>query len=249
MRTIGKLRNSGTKQAARRVALLAVSFGALVASLGLGVAASGRLTAHHALPPTSIHTAAALSAEMTDDYSGGRLMTAHPSGGYWTVSWLGAVTGHGGAPTFGSPAASGMTLTKPIVAIAATPDGLGYWLVGSDGGVFAYGDANFYGSTGDVHLNEPIVGVAATPDGHGYWLVASDGGIFSFGDASFYGSTGAIHLNQPIVGMAPTTDGHGYWLVAADGGIFTFGDTNFFGSTGAIHLNESIVGMAPTPDG
>ncbi len=65
--------------------------------------------------------------------------------------------------------------------MATTPDGEGYWLVASDGGVFAFGDAAFYGSTGDIQLNQPIVGMAATPDGHGYWLVASDGGIFAFG--------------------------------------------------------------------
>ena len=133
--------------------------------------------------------------------------------------------------------------------MAATPDGQGYWLVASDGGVFSYGDASFYGSTGAIHLNQPIVGMTATPDGKGYWLVASDGGIFTFGDAKFYGSTGAIHLNQPVVGMSATPDGKGYWLVASDGGIFTFGDAAFYGSTGAIHLNKPIVGMAPTPDG
>ncbi len=119
----------------------------------------------------------------------------------------------------------------------------------SDGGIFTFGDAPFYGSTGAIRLNQPIVGMAATPDGRGYWLVASDGGIFTFGDAPFYGSTGAIHLNQPIVGMAATPDGRGYWLVASDGGIFTFGDAPFYGSTGAIHLNQPIVGMAATPDG
>ena len=79
----------------------------------------------------------------------------------------------------------------------------------SDGGIFSYGDATFYGSTGAIHLNQPIVGMAATPDGSGYWLVASDGGIFSYGDATFYGSTGSITLNKPIVGMAATTDGNG----------------------------------------
>ena len=105
-----------------------------------------------------------------------------------------------------------------------TPDGKGYWLVASDGGIFSYGDAPFYGSTGSIALNKPIVGMAATPDGKGYWLVASDGGIFSYGDAAFYGSTGAIHLAKPIVGMAATPDGKGYWMVAADGGIFNFGD-------------------------
>ena len=100
----------------------------------------------------------------------------------------------------------------------ASPTGLGYWLVASDGGIFTYGDAGFYGSTGGMHLNKPIVGMAATPDGKGYWLVASDGGIFAFGDAGFYGSTGGITLNKPIVGMAATPDGKGYWLVASDGG-------------------------------
>ena len=76
------------------------------------------------------------------------------------------------------------------MGIAATPDGGGYWLVASDGGVFSYGDTNFYGSAGGTHLNRPVVGIAATPDGGGYWLVASDGGVFNYGDAGFYGSAG-----------------------------------------------------------
>jgi len=82
------------------------------------------------------------------------------------------------------------------------PARTGYWLVASDGGIFAFGDARFFGSTGAITLNRPIVGSAATPSGNGYWLVASDGGIFAFGDAVFRGSTGAIALNRPIVGMA-----------------------------------------------
>ena len=55
-------------------------------------------------------------------------------------------------------------------------DGGGYWEVASDGGIFAFGDAGFYGSMGGTHLNRPIVGIAATSDGRGYWEVASDGG-------------------------------------------------------------------------
>ena len=85
--------------------------------------------------------------------------------------------------------------------MAATPDGDGYWLVASDGGIFTYGDAGFYGSAGSIHLNKPIVGMASTPDGQGYRLVASDGGIFTYGDAGFYGSTGGTVLNAPIVAM------------------------------------------------
>jgi len=35
----------------------------------------------------------------------------------------------------------GQPLNKPIVGMAATPDGNGYWMVASDGGIFAFGDA------------------------------------------------------------------------------------------------------------
>jgi hypothetical protein len=84
--------------------------------------------------------------------------------------------------------------------MAAAPNGQGYWLVASDGGIFAYGDAGFDGSHGGAPLNAPIVSMAASPNGQGYWLVASDGGIFAYGDAGFYGSHGGASLNQPIVG-------------------------------------------------
>jgi hypothetical protein len=119
----------------------------------------------------------------------------------------------------------------------------GYWEVASDGGIFSFGNAVFYGSTGGTHLNAPVVGMSVTPGGDGYWLVASDGGVFTFGDAKFFGSTGAIHLNKPIVGMGVTSDGGGYWLVASDGGVFSFGDAPYFGSLGGTHLNSPIVGM------
>jgi hypothetical protein len=85
--------------------------------------------------------------------------------------------------------------------MALTPDDDGYWLVATDGGIFSFGDADFYGSTGAIRLNKPIVGMAATPDGGGYWLVASDGGIFSFGDADFYGSKGGSTIPGAITAV------------------------------------------------
>jgi hypothetical protein len=45
--------------------------------------------------------------------------------------------------------------------MAATPDGGGYWLVASDGGIFPFGDATGWGSTGAMHLNAPMRGMAA----------------------------------------------------------------------------------------
>jgi ribosomal protein L24E len=235
MRRFQQLRRSEPRTW-RHVALSVAAVGVLAAIISSGVLGTGPLKPNKA-------------AAATPTYGGGYLMAADPAGGYWTATSAGSITSHGGAPTFGSPALSGVRLTQPIVGMAATTDGQGYWLVAADGGVFSFGDAKFYGSTGALHLQQPVVGMAATPDGKGYWLVASDGGIFTFGDAAFYGSTGALQLKQPVVGMAATSDGKGYWLVASDGGIFTFGDAVFYGSTGALQLNRPIIGMAPTTDG
>jgi hypothetical protein len=134
-------------------------------------------------------------------------------------------------------------------SIAATPDGKGYWVVGQNGTVMAFGDAVLYGSAVHLDLNGPIVGIAATPDGKGYWLVASDGGVFAFGDASFYGSAAQLRLNQPVLGMVSTPDGKGYWLLASDGGVFAYGDASFYGSAAPLRLNQPVVGISATPDG
>ncbi len=128
--------------------------------------------------------------------------------------------------------------------MASTP-GFGYWLTASDGGVFSFGDARFFGSTGAIRLTRPIVGMAASPSGRGYWLVASDGGVFSFGDARFFGSTGALALVSPIIGLAATSSGKGYWLAAADGGVFSFGDARFLGAAaGRGPLAPPVVAIA-----
>jgi hypothetical protein len=238
MRKIRQRQVLGATRTKKRIALAVGTLSVLAASVSFSALASGRVTTHN-------QSAKVAAAETPAAYSGGVLMAADPAGGYWTTSWLGTVTSHNGAAVFGSPAASGLQLTKPIMGMASTPDGQGYWLVASDGGVFAYGDAQFYGSSGAIRLNQPVVGMAATPDGKGYWLVASDGGVFAYGDAQFYGSTGAIHLNKAILGMAPTPDGQGYWLVASDGGIFTYGDAAFYGSLGGG--TESVLGLVVSP--
>jgi hypothetical protein len=131
--------------------------------------------------------------------------------------------------------------TSDVATVAPTA---GYWEVGADGGVFAFGDASFYGSMAGQGLSQPIVGIASTPDGRGYWEVGADGGVFAFGDAGFYGSMAGQGLSQPIVGIVATASGNGYSEVGADGGIFAFGDAGFYGSMASQGLSQPIVGVA-----
>jgi hypothetical protein len=72
--------------------------------------------------------------------------------------------------------------------------------VASDGGIFAFGDAPYFGSMGGRRISRPVVAHIAGPGSGGYWMVASDGGIFSFGDAVFSGSMGGRLLAAPVVG-------------------------------------------------
>ncbi len=153
-----------------------------------------------------------------------------------------------GAAPLDCPLPNTAVATTNVVASCAAHDG--YWLVGSDGGVFSFGTARFYGSTSNRTLSKPVVGMASAATGAGYWFVASDGGVFAFGpDARFYGSMGGTRLNQPVIAMAATPSGKGYWLTASDGGVFSFGDARFYGSMGGRHLNQAVVAITATPSG
>jgi hypothetical protein len=180
------------------------------------------------------------------------------SGGTWTpTTGIDPSTGAGfpeglSCPSITTCIGVGQLNTAPAfsfhpMAVSAQQAQLaeGYWLVGSDGGIFTFGSAQFYGSTGNLKLQRPVVGITPTADRGGYWLVASDGGVFSFGDTQFYGSipgiglnpagSGLAHsLNAPIVGMVPSVDDQGYFMVASDGGVFSFGDATFEGSCPGI---------------
>ena len=143
------------------------------------------------------------------------MAAARTGGRFWFATPDGHVQPGRGTPSYGSLVSPPRA---PIVGMSATPSGLGYWLVASDGGVFSFGDARFYGSTGGLRLNRPIVAMSATPSGHGYWLLASDGGVFSFGDARYSGSGVALHAATRAVflGVAPGTYGYRLGAVVPD---------------------------------
>ncbi len=157
-----------------------------------------------------------------------------------------------GAVHLGAPTTVPVAPPAPPNAPGSTPapayrGPLGFRLAAGDGGIFDFGAARFYGSTGGIHLWQPIVGMAPTRSGHGYWLVANDGGTFSFGDAGFYGSMGGRRIGAPVNGMSTTKSGRGYWMVGADGAVYAFGDARYFGSAYGDPI--ATVGLAATPAG
>ena len=147
-----------------------------------------------------------------------------------------------------------------MVGITPTANDAGYWLVASDGGIFSFGDAGFYGSipgsgiapagSGLPHsLNAPIVGMVPSADGGGYFMVGADGGVFTFGDAKFEGSCPAIGgcAGGAAVAVMPDATGNGYWVVTAGGDVYPFGDAASYGEPGP--LGEPVAAAVRSADG
>ena len=88
----------------------------------------------------------------------------------------------------------------------STPSGRGYWLFAADGGVFTFGDAHFFGSTGGSRLAHPAVAMLATPSGNGYWVVTADGSVYAFGDVPYVRGIGSLGRTD-IIGLISTGNG------------------------------------------
>lgn len=134
------------------------------------------------------------------------------STGYWLVAKDGGVFSFGDAPYLGSPGlinpalppgpANSTVPSGSIVGLAPDYAAPGYWEASSDGGVYSFGGASFFGSMAGRALSAPIAGIAPTGDGGGYWLVGVDGAVYAFGDAVFppnfagpvsSGTSGTLH--------------------------------------------------------
>jgi hypothetical protein len=117
-------------------------------------------------------------------------------------------------------------LNKPVVGLAPTADGKGYDMVAADGGIFAFGDAVFYGSLGGIPLSRPVVAIAGTPDGKGYWFTDDNGAVSAFGDATYWGSAPQV-LTKPVVGMADAQGTGTFSSLAYPSGSYGYDVSNY----------------------
>jgi hypothetical protein len=178
--------------------------------------------------------------------------------GYWLEASDGGVFAFGDAGFYGSlpglgfaPAGSvgsAPKLRAPIVGMVPSADGGGYFMVSSDGGVFAFGDAHFAGSCPGIGGCQGSA-VAVIPDasGQGYWIATNNGNVYSFGGAPYLGSPGI--QGSPVTSAVRTPDGGGYWILLADGTVYSYGDAEYLGGASDLGGINPAAAIYATADG
>jgi len=157
----------------------------------------------------------------------------------------------GGAPPAAQPPAAAPPAGSPAPGTASSGRS-GYWMLGSDGKVFPFGDAK---SMGDASTALPAgskaMHIEPTPTAAGYWIVNDDGLVYAYGDAQNFGNVNAADLGQheKVTSLSATPTGKGYWIFTTKGRVFTFGDAQSFGDMGKVNLNGAVQSSIPTPTG
>ena len=90
-----------------------------------------------------------------------------PRPGRATGSWRPTAASSPSATPSSSAPRAATVLNKPVVGMAATPTGKGYWFVAADGGIFTFGDAQFFGSIGGHGPQQAGGGHGRHPDREG----------------------------------------------------------------------------------
>jgi sugar lactone lactonase YvrE len=130
------------------------------------------------------------------------------------------------------------------------PGQSGYWMLGNDGNVYAFGDAQSMGNA-SIPAGVKAVHIEPTADGKGYWINDDKGGVYPFGDAANLGGVDPSQLQggEKVTSLSSTPSGQGYWIFTSKGRVFTKGDAQNFGDLSKLTLNGPILGSIPTSSG
>ncbi len=160
------------------------------------------------------------------------------------------------APPAPPPPAAGVVPPAPVsgpTGAAPSPIATGYWMLGSDGSVHAFGAARSFGSSVVAAAGGPTsVDLEPTPTGQGYWVLDSAGRISAFGDArAALGdlSPSSLRPSERPTAVSSTPTGLGYWVFTTAGRVVAFGDAVHRGDASAIVLNGPVLDSVATPSG
>jgi len=153
----------------------------------------------------------------------------------------------GSGPDPGDPSTPPGT-APPIVHTATGRSG--YWMLGADGKVYAFGDAKHLGAP-TLPAGVVAADLEATPTGAGYWIVDAAGNVYANGDATALGNipAGSLAPGETVTSLSATPSGKGYWIFTTRGRAIRFGDATFFGDMSRVTLAGPVLDSIPTPTG
>ena len=184
------------------------------------------------------------------------LVTTHRNGGVEpprlvpsTVTFPVSIDVSTSTPVTFTVAAVNAAGTGPASAPVAPRSG--YWMVGADGRVYAFGAVTASGGPTGALGSAQAVDLEPTPSLDGYWVVDSAGRVFAYGDARHHGAVkpGQLTAGEVVTTLSATRSGGGYWLFTSRGRVFAFGDAAFLGDLTGVHLNGPVLDSAVTPTG
>ena len=143
-----------------------------------------------------------------------------------------------------SSRSNAVTIRAAIGGQGRKGEDAGYWMLSSDGKVYAFGTAGRFGST-----SGPAVAIASRFDGEGYWVTDAAGDVSHFGTAAADGGNPALNTGERVTTISATPSGNGYWLFTNRGRALPYGDAHFYGDMAATVLNGPIVASVATPTG
>ena len=148
------------------------------------------------------------------------------------------------------------TTSAPVTTPTTTPGQVqapkrsGYWMVGADGRVYNFGDANSYGDAA-LAPGAQAVDLEPTPSGNGYWIVDDQGHVFARGDATGLGDVdrSILRPGEVVTSLSSTATGKGYWVFTSFGRAISFGDAVWYGDMSQVKLNGPVLDSIPSADG
>jgi photosystem II stability/assembly factor-like uncharacterized protein len=209
----------------------------------VAVASPGRATVHWTAP--SSNGGSPITGYGVTVPPGGRIVSV--SGTHATISGLAP-----GTYTFrvraknavGSGPWSLASNAVSIVTAQGGSSGSGYWMLGADGTVYAFGNAARLGSA-----LGPAVAMVARRDGSGYWVTDAAGDVSHFGTAANHGGRPTLGAGERVSTISATPSGGGFWLFTNRGRAFAYGDAHLYGDMSATVLNGPVVASVATPTG
>jgi hypothetical protein len=149
-----------------------------------------------------------------------------------------------------TPPVTTPTDTAPGTVQTHTTGRNGYRMLGSDGKVYAFGQAKHLGNA-PLPAGITAADLEATPTGDGYWIVDTAGAVYAFGDALAQGGiqTGQLSPGEVVTSLSSTPSGKGYWVFTNKGRAVRFGDATFFGDMSKTTLAGPVLDSIPTPTG